>query len=103
MKIFFEQKQRDQDKRNKIFFQNGVENKENSEMFVEDLAWRTNLQEKLITKRRKAMSFFKKKNQRYFFCKFSKKKKLNDNFWRDPKKKIDERKSRKVISKNATI
>ena len=79
-----------------------LKTKKNSEMFVEDLAWRTNSQEKLITTRRKAMSFFFfSKKSKIFFVNFQKK--LNDNFWRDPKKKIDERKSRKVISKNATI
>ena len=56
------------------------------------------LQEKLLLKKR---SFFniKQKKSKIFFETFQKQ---NDNFLRDPKKKIDKRKSRKVISKNAT-
>ena len=82
-------------------FKEKVDNKENSDMFFEVLSWKTNLQEKLITKRRKIKSFFQRKRRiKDIFCTFAKKK--NDNFWRDPKKKIDKRKSRKVISRSAT-
>ena len=35
---FFEQKQRDQDKRNKIIFKKVLTTKKNSEMFFKDLA-----------------------------------------------------------------
>ena len=60
-------------------FQKSVDNKENIEVFFEDLAWKTNVQEKLITKRRKTRSLKKKKqkNQRYFIVILPK---LNDNF-----------------------
>ena len=49
--------------------------------------------------KKKSFFYIKQKKSKIFFVIFPK---LNDIFLRDPKKKIDKRKSRKVISKNAT-
>ena len=96
---FFEQKQRDQDKTNKIFFKKGLTTKRNNEVFFEDLAWKTNFQEELFKKRERKTRSFKKWNRRIkdIFEIFQKKTKRQ--FLKRPKKKIDKRKSRTVISK----
>ena len=80
---------------NKIFSKKGLTTKKIAKCVFEDLAWKTNLQEKLITKRRKKQRvFFFKKNKDNFVI--FQKKKTKRQFFKSPKKKIDKRKSRTV-------
>ena len=83
---FFEQKQRDQDKRNKIIFKKVLTTKKNSEMFFfKDLAWRTNSQEKTDHNKKKSNEFFFfSKKSKIFLVNFPKTKR---QFLKRPKEK----------------
>ena len=74
--------------------------KRNSEVFFEDLAWKTNFQEKLFKKREKQWVFKNETGEsKIFFAIFPK---TERQFFKRPQKKIDKRKSRTVISRKTT-